>query len=109
MISIQFSTRLYSAMEVTLRNSVDGWGTDIHGTYVNGAWVFQLGDTKYEEGFQFKFFLPEQQAWSYGPNLQAPADSSGMIAFDADTVRFLFFIELDAGDYFTRGRFSLRS
>jgi hypothetical protein len=109
MISIRFSTEIYSVIEVTLRNSVDGWGTDIPGNYVNGAWVYELDGTQYENGFDFKFFLPEQGAWSYGSNLRAPAGSSGTLSFDADTVRFLLFIELDPGDYSLRGRFSLRS
>jgi hypothetical protein len=58
---------------VTLRNSVDGWGRDIFGTYGYDfdnnlrGWIFTLNRSSYENGMSFKFVL-DGKTWMEGDN-----------------------------------------
>ena len=69
MLRIRFVTNLYAHSLVSLRNSIDGWDTDVEGTYINGAWQFDLEQAKYQTGFEYKFFLPDALGFNDGPNL----------------------------------------
>ena len=100
---IRFSTYLYAAIEVTLRNSVDGWDADIYGTYSDGAWNFELDKGKYDSEFEFKFFIPEVHGALSGPNINMLAASSVTSFYDAITALYMFYADLEPVDYFHKG------
>ena len=99
MISIRFRTDVYANTLVSLRNSIDGWDSDVIGTYADRAWRFDLDAAQYAEGFTFKFFLREAGAYNGGPNLVFDARSNDVVEYDQSTIVFPFFIELRPGDY----------
>lgn len=70
MFTIRLQTTEYRPdLLVTLRNNVDGWDKDITGIYENDEWRFDLAETRYPQGLQFKFVL-ETTYWMNGQNLQ---------------------------------------
>jgi len=99
MVRLRFDTNLYTEDEITVRNSIDGWSHDISGTYANGGWVFSLDGAGYESGFEFKFFLPQEECWAWGPNLVVAAGATGELAYSEAQVKFQFVLELDPADY----------
>lgn len=88
MPSLFFRTSTYAAprYEVTVRDSLDGWGIDYHGEYTQGGWEFDLTDPKYAAGFAFKFYLAEA-GWMNGANLQVAANSAD-ITYEEAQVTF---------------------
>jgi hypothetical protein len=69
MFQIRFQTINYRPdLQVTLRNSVDGWDQDIPGIYENDEWRFTLPEARYGGSMAFKFVL-EQTYWMAGPDL----------------------------------------
>lgn len=88
MFTIRFKTVTYRPdLQITLRNSIDGWNEDVPGEYENDAWNFVLPTDRYAGGFEFKFIL-EEQYWSTSGNLQlAPADGQ-TYEYDAAQVTF---------------------
>jgi hypothetical protein len=71
---------------VTLRNSIDGWDTDVPGQRVRSGWEFDVSAPRYADGFDFKFYS-EAQGWSTGPRFHAPPRPGG-VAARADSVSF---------------------
>jgi hypothetical protein len=71
---------------VTLRNSVDGWDTDVSGRRVPSGWEFDVSAPRYAGGFDFKFYS-EAQGWSTGPRFSAPPRPD-RVAARADSVSF---------------------
>jgi hypothetical protein len=62
---------------VLLRWAPD-WTVDRGGVYTGGAWIFDIDETKFPFGIQFKFVLAPGR-WSTGPNLfLAPAELVGV-------------------------------
>lgn len=69
MFTIRFQTVRYRPDTlITLRSNRD-WTKDIPGIYRDEAWVFELSETDYPQGMQFKFML-ETEYWMTGNNLQ---------------------------------------
>lgn len=69
MFTIRFKTaRIRPDLQVTLRNSVDGWDHDVAGIYDNDEWRFELPEARYPNGLQFKFVL-ERTYWMLGNDL----------------------------------------
>lgn len=88
MPEISFKTSTYAPPhhEVTMRDSLDGWGIDYHGDYKEGAWQFDLTDPKYAAGFGFKFYLTGG-GWMNGPNLVVAASSTD-VTYEGAQVTF---------------------
>lgn len=73
MFTIRFKTVTYRPdLQITLRNSVDGWDKDLPGIYANDEWRFDLAEARYPNGIEFKFVL-ERTYWMGGANLQRRA------------------------------------
>jgi choline dehydrogenase-like flavoprotein len=69
MFQIRFQTISYRPdLQITLRNSVDGWNQDIPGIYENDEWRFDLPEARYGGGMTFKFVL-ERTYWMAEPDL----------------------------------------
>ncbi|MBD3886155.1 GMC family oxidoreductase [Phormidium tenue FACHB-886] len=69
MFQIRFQTLNYRPdLQITLRNSIDGWDQDIPGVYENDEWRFELPEARYGGGMVFKFVL-EQTYWMTEPDL----------------------------------------
>jgi choline dehydrogenase-like flavoprotein len=94
MFTIRFQTIQYRPdLSITLRNNIDGWEKDISGIYENDEWRFELPETRYAQGMQFKFVL-ETNYWMMGQNLQIfPAANDNFIFAEA-TVQFPFVDEI---------------
>jgi len=94
MFIIRFKTVAYRPdLQITLRNSVDGWGEDIPGEYEDDAWNFRLPTERYAGGMDFKFVL-EEQYWMNFDNLQlAPVDGQ-TYEYDAAQVTFPLMTEV---------------
>jgi hypothetical protein len=88
MFIIRFKTVAYRPdLQITLRNSIDGWGEDIPGEYEEDAWNFRLATDRYASGFEFKFVLEEQYWMNFGNLRLAPADG-GVYEYDGSQVSF---------------------
>jgi hypothetical protein len=73
MFTIRFKTVDYRPdVQITLRNSVDGWEHDIPGIYENDEWRFELAEQRYPGAIEFKLVL-ERTYWMLGANLVLPA------------------------------------
>lgn len=87
-----FSVRLATVefrpdRQVTLRNSVDGWGNDVPGIYEDDEWRFELDETKYPNGLLFKFVL-ERTYWASGNDLFVQPERGGDYLFTVPPVAF---------------------
>ena len=79
MFQIRFHTLAYRPdRRVVVRTDVDGWDRDVPGTYRDDAWQFDLDESRYPNGLEFKF-LAERTAWMKGPNLRLPAPEAGSV------------------------------
>lgn len=88
MFTIRFQTTEYRPdLIVTLRNNVDGWDKDISGIYENDEWRFELPETLYPQGMQFKFVL-ETTYWMNGQNLQIFPTANANFVFNEVAVQF---------------------
>jgi choline dehydrogenase-like flavoprotein len=91
---ISFTTQRFKPNHrVTLRNSVDGWGRDVYGTYWYGAWRFKFEKSEYPAGFQFKFRLDNSE-WHLGDNftIDTPRDEhlgEDRVQFSSGEDRFI--------------------
>ena len=56
---------------VTVRDTVDGWEHDVHGTYRAGAWVFEFERERYPTQLEMKLLL-DGSLWMNGSNLVLP-------------------------------------
>ncbi len=87
MFTIRFQTVRYRPDTlITLRTNRD-WTKDISGIYQNGAWVFELAETDYPQGIQFKFVL-ELDYWMTGANLQVFPSANANFGFTEAQVPF---------------------
>ncbi|MBF2028908.1 MAG: GMC family oxidoreductase [Oscillatoriales cyanobacterium C42_A2020_001] len=88
MFTIRFQTTEYRPdLIVTLRDNVDGWDKDISGIYENDEWRFELPETRYPQGMQFKFVL-ETTYWMNGQNLQVFPTANANFIFNEVAVQF---------------------
>lgn len=88
MFTIRFQTIQYRPdLLITLRSNVDGWEKDISGIYENDEWRFELPETRYAQGMQFKFVL-ETNYWMMGQNLQIFPASNDNFIFTEVAVQF---------------------
>ncbi|MDX2244132.1 MAG: GMC oxidoreductase [Leptolyngbyaceae cyanobacterium bins.302] len=88
MFTIRFQTIQYRPdLLVTLRTNVDGWDKDITGIYENDEWRFELTETSYPQGLQFKFVL-ETNYWMNGQNLQVFPTANANFVFNEVAVQF---------------------
>lgn len=88
MFTIRLKTTAYRPdLQVTIRNSVDGWETDLPGIYENDEWQFVLDEGHYAPDFSFKFVL-EQAYWMEGQDLALSPVSGGNYVYDETHVRF---------------------
>ncbi|HXZ99928.1 MAG TPA: GMC oxidoreductase [Candidatus Binatia bacterium] len=89
MFTIRYVTdTMVPDLQVVVRTSADSWVVDRAGEYTDGAWVFELDEQLYPEGFQFKFLIPPAR-WMLGDNLSLPAQLSGAApSYGDDVVAF---------------------
>lgn len=88
MFTIRFRTTAYRPdLQVTIRNSVDGWDDDVPGIYEDDEWRFELSEARYPNGIEFKFVL-ERTYWMAGENLFLHPADGGDYVFSDSTVRF---------------------
>jgi choline dehydrogenase-like flavoprotein len=88
MFTIRFQTvNIRPDLQVTLRNSVDGWDNDIPGLYENDEWRFDLESDRYPNGLYFKFVL-ERSYWMEGDNLFVTPAEGGDYIFPESQVGF---------------------
>ncbi len=86
MFTIRFqTTQVRPDLQVTIRNSVDGWGHDVGGVYSNDEWRFELDEDRYPNGAMFKFVL-EGTNWMGGDNLLfgPPTPGASFVFTDAE-------------------------
>ena len=77
MFTIRFVTEEYAPGQTVLLRWAPDWTVDRGGVYTDGAWTFDIDETKFPFGIQFKFVLAPGR-WSTGPNLfLAPAELVG--------------------------------
>ncbi len=94
MFFIRFKTVAYRPdLQLTLRNTVDGWDADIPGEFENDAWNFRLATERYAGGFEFKFVL-EEQYWMNFDNLQLTPVDGQTYEYDATQVSFPLITEV---------------
>ena len=78
MFTIRFVTEEYAPGQTVLLRWAPDWTVDRGGVYTDGAWTFDIDETKFPFGIQFKFVLAPGR-WSTGPNLfLAPAELVGV-------------------------------
>jgi choline dehydrogenase-like flavoprotein len=78
MFTIRFVTEEYAPGQTVLLRWAPDWTVDRGGVYTGGAWTFDIDETKFPFGIQFKFVLAPGR-WSTGPNLfLAPAELVGV-------------------------------
>ncbi len=88
MVTIRFQTvNIRPDLQVTLRNSADGWDVDIPGLYENDEWRFELSGDRYLGGFNFKFVL-EQVYWMGGQDLFLLPTQGGDYIYTEAQVQF---------------------
>jgi hypothetical protein len=72
MFTIRFETVAHRPdLQITLRNSVDGWDHDVPGIYEDDAWRFELDEARYGGEIELKLVL-ERTYWMLGANLRLP-------------------------------------
>jgi choline dehydrogenase-like flavoprotein len=78
MFTIRFVTEEYAPGQTVLLRWAPDWNVDRGGVYTGGAWTFDIDETKFPFGIQFKFVLAPGR-WSDDPNLfLAPGDMVGV-------------------------------
>jgi choline dehydrogenase-like flavoprotein len=88
MFKIRFQTTVYRPdLQVTIRNSIDGWNHDLPGIYQNDEWRFELAEENYPNGMEFKFVL-ERSYWMAGINLFLHPAAGGDYVFSDTLVHF---------------------
>ena len=84
MFTIRLNTTNFRPdMLVTLRSDVKGWDNDIAGKYADDAWIFELSETDFPNGLNFKFVL-ENLYWASGNNLFIQPVADATYAYDDD-------------------------
>ena len=69
MAKITFQTQVYTPnLVIVIRASETGWTRDHGGVYENGVWSFDLEDSIFVEGIEFKF-LVKPNRWMTDPNI----------------------------------------
>mgnify|MGYP001795157811 FL=1 len=69
MFTIRLDTVAYRPdLSVSLRSDVKGWENSLAGKYDDDAWIFELSETEFPGGMNFKFIL-ENLYWSAGQDL----------------------------------------
>jgi choline dehydrogenase-like flavoprotein len=88
MFTIRFDTVYFRPdMLVALRTDVKGWENDIAGRYADDAWIFELSEADFPNGFNFKFVL-ETVYWAVGNNLFLTPVAGQTYAYNAQQVQF---------------------
>jgi hypothetical protein len=82
--------------KVVVRNATDGWERDIHGTYKDGAWVFEFERARYPDQVEMKFLL-DGVYWMSGFNLTLPTIHDQH--FDEHSVQFPTTLPLSVHGY----------
>src|SRR6476620_3665888 len=88
MFTIRFVTEEFAPGQTVLLRWAPDWYTDRGGIYTDGAWTFDIDETRFPFGIQFKFVLAPGR-WSDGPNLfLAPADMVGVQEYGPAGIAF---------------------
>lgn len=88
MFTIRFVTEEFAPGQTVLLRWAPDWNTDRGGIYTDGAWTFDIDETRFPFGIQFKFVLAPGR-WSDGPNLfLAPADMVGVQEYGPAGIAF---------------------
>src|SRR3712207_3064429 len=88
MFRIRFQTTVYRPdLQVTMRNNEDGWEHDIPGIYQDDEWQFELEESRYPDGMQFKFVL-ERTYWMNGEDETLQPESGGDCLYTNPPIEF---------------------
>jgi choline dehydrogenase-like flavoprotein len=88
MFTIRLQTKTYRPdLQVTVRDSVNGWDHDTAGIYQADEWRFELSENLFPGGINFKFVL-ERTYWMTGPNLFIQPAAGGNYVFSEAVVQF---------------------
>jgi choline dehydrogenase-like flavoprotein len=88
LFTVRFRTTEYRPdLQITLRNNVDGWERDLPGIYLNDEWQFELPETQYPNGMEFKFVL-ERTYWMLGENIPLLPVAGGDYVYEAPEISF---------------------
>lgn len=86
--NVSLATQMWAPNHlVTLRSEVEGWGTDVFGTYEGGKWWFTLDAAVYPAAFRAKFVV-DRRWFMEGPDLHIAADVDDHHSLDESEVSF---------------------
>ncbi len=74
MFTIRFVTEQYAPSQTVVMRWAPNWTIDRGGVYTGGAWTFELDETQFPDGIEFKFVLTPG-LWMNGGNLAIAADT----------------------------------
>lgn len=72
MFTIRFVTEAYAPGQTVTMRWAPHWDVPRGGVYLDGAWTFDLDETKFPDGIEFKFVLTPGR-WAAGENVALPA------------------------------------
>lgn len=109
MFTIRFVTEQYSPSQTVTMRWAPNWNLDRGGVFVDGAWTFDLDETAFPGGIEFKFVLTPGR-WMLGDNLRlAPGDLAGQHDYAAPQVAFAPFEALTTENGLVAQRFFARN
>jgi choline dehydrogenase-like flavoprotein len=88
MFTIRFNTVAFRPdMLITLRSDAKGWGNDLAGKYIDDAWIFELAETEFPNGLNFKFVLDDIY-WALGNDFFVQPAAGQTYAYNQQQVQF---------------------